>query len=39
MFKDCIVVPKDVEVRQKFWTKLILVDIPFILGALTCIKT
>jgi hypothetical protein len=38
-FKDRIVVPKDVEVRQQIWTKLILVDIPFILGELRCIKT
>jgi hypothetical protein len=38
-FNDRIVVPKDAEVRQQILTKLILVDIPFTLEVLRCIKT
>jgi hypothetical protein len=37
-FNDRIVVPKDADVRQQIWMKLILVDIPFIPEALRCIK-
>jgi Zn/Cd-binding protein ZinT len=38
-FNDRIVVPNDAEVRHKFWMKPTLVDIPFILEVLRCIKT
>jgi hypothetical protein len=37
-FNDRIVVPKMMRSASKYWTKLILVDIPFILKALRCIK-
>jgi hypothetical protein len=37
-FNNRIVVPKDDEIRQQIWMKLILVDIPFIPEALRCIK-
>jgi hypothetical protein len=37
-FNNCIVVAKDEKSASKYWTKLILVDIPFIPEALRCIK-
>jgi hypothetical protein len=37
-FNNRIVMPKDDKAASKYWTKLILVDIPFIPEALRCIK-
>jgi hypothetical protein len=38
-FNDRIVVPKNAEATNKFWMKLILVGIPFILEVIRFIKT